>query len=418
MRAAKATCALALTLWGGAAWLVHPSEAAEFRVVPSLTLSEEFNDNLFEVPTGERSEFITRVLPSVAVTSQGAGLVWDMSYGLDYRNFARGNVKDELDHTAALNGKLSLLDGFLKVEAGDTYSRVSLDVARDVVMESLVVNQSERNVAFISPYLSWHPGENCALKTGYSYKDVRYWDASGIDKREHQGVAELNYELTSRLTFTTGYTFVYALAEPASYHRHDLYAGLRHDYGQGTVLFGSLGNSWQSFSNGTSANNPFWSAGASKDFGFMAATIGTRVQYAEDPLALSTRETSYDATLSRAWPRGMVTLTGTFVEYEVNQFAQPERQRKQALVATGRYELSENLTLMVSVSGDHLDDPDQGLGLDYPYRLFGNSGLEYLVSQHMILGANYTHVSYRRELDSSAGSAEVNRVIVEVRLYL
>ena len=60
--------------------------------MPSLTLSEEFNDNLFEASSGERSEFITRILPSVSATSQGAGLVWDMCYGPDCRNFARGSV--------------------------------------------------------------------------------------------------------------------------------------------------------------------------------------------------------------------------------------------------------------------------------------------------------------------------------------
>lgn len=404
-----------ITLWGASVSLAPALQAAEYRVVPSLGLSEEFNDNLFETQTGKRSEFVTRVLPSVAFTSQGGGLAWDLSYGLDYRYFARDSVEDELTHRAALNAKLSFLNGFLRLDAGDSFSRVSLDVARDVVRESLVVSQSDQNVAFISPYLNWHLAENCSLKTGYRYNDIRYWDSPGVDQQEHDGFAELNYELTSRLTMSAGYTFVYATSEPTSYRRHDAFAGLRYDHGGGTTLFGSLGNSWQSFSNGVRTSNPFWSAGASKDFGILAATLSTQVQYTEDPLTLSTRETSYNAALSRVWTRGVASVTGSLVEYEVNQLAQVERRRKQAVVANGRYQLNEQLALTLSLSGDHLNQRE---AIDYPYHLYGNAGFEYVLNKHATLGANYTRVSYRRELDRSEGSVQVNRAIVEMRFYL
>jgi hypothetical protein len=395
--------------------LVPQARATEFRVVPSLTLSEEYNDNLFESPTGARRDYVTRVQPSVSLSSQGAGGAWDMSYGLDYRKYARKSTDDEVNHQASLNAKLTFLDDFLKLDAGDSYSRVSLDLARNVVAESLVVNQSEQNAAFISPYLSWRLADKCTLKTGYRYSDIRYFDSIGIDKREQSAFAELSEEFTSRLTVKTGYTFSHASAEPTGYDRHDAYAGFRYDYGQGTAIFGTLGNSWQSFSNGVSVNHPVWDAGASKDFGLLAATLAASSQYTEDPLTLSTRQTSYSATLSRALSRGLVSLTGSYSEYENIQSVPPDKRHQVTVTATGRYEVRPDLTLTLNGSGDRLSQRE---GIDYLYHFYANAALDYIVNKHTTLGVNYSHVSYRNQIDNATGSTEVNRAIVELRLSI
>jgi hypothetical protein len=403
------------TFCGVSAALPASSRAADFKFVPLLSVSEEFNDNLFESRGSGRKEFITRVQPSVAVSSEGAGLVWDSSFGLDYRNYARSSKSDELNPRAALNGKFTFLDGFLKLDTGDSYSRVSLDVARDRVADSPVANQTEQNIGFISPYLTWRLADKVSLKTGYRYNDVRYWQSSGIDKRQHDAFAELSDEVSSNLTLNTGYNFSHALADPTGFDRHDVYGGFKFDYGQGTTLFGKVGNSWQSFSNGVSLSHIFWDAGATKDFGFLTAALGTRVQYTEDPLTLSTRETGYNATLTKVLPRGLISLTGAYTQYDKNLSGDTQRQRKTSVGASGRYEMAQDLTLFLSATGDRLTKTSPS---DYLYHLNGSATLDYLLNKHTSVGVTYIHVSYRDNLDSSTGSTEVNRAIAEVRLSL
>jgi len=394
-------------------FVTMPAVALDFKLVPSVSLSEEYNDNLFQDAEGARADFVTRVQPSIGAQVRGGGFNCDLSYGLDYRNYARHSRDDEFDHRAAFKSDLNFREGFFRIDLRDTYSRVSLNVARDVVSESLVVNQTLQNVAYISPYLTWRVSANSTLKTGYRYVDTRYWDSDGIDKMEHDVFTEFSREIRTGLVLSAGYNFARTDADTTGFYRHDVYGGLKYDIDRGTFLYGKIGNNWHSFDNGFDTSDLFWDAGASRDFGFIVVALGTRVQYTEDPETLSTRDTSYYATLSRAFPRGAASFICSYSEYEEIELAQPDR--KVLLAATGNYELRPDLMLKLSLSGDRLN---QSEGTEYPYHLYGNFGFDYALSKQAALGVNYSRISYRNKLDSSEGSTDVNRFIAEVRLSL
>lgn len=389
--------------------------AAEYRVVPSLTLGEEYNDNLFESARTKKTDFVTRVQPNLALSAKGAGFSTDLSYGIDYRYFAKGSRGDQLDHRAAMVGSLSLLEDFIHLDLSDTYSRVSTNVARDVVNESLVVNQTLQNNALVSPYLTWHLPGNSTLKTGYRYRDTRYWSGEGIDKREHDGYAEWSKELSEGLVLSAAYSFAHVISASDALDRQEVYAGLRYDYGTGNFLYGKFGYDWQSFDSGLDTSDPFWDVGLGRDFGILTAAVGTKVQYTEDPQTLSTRNVNHYATLSRNFARGMASFTASYSKYDREQQVPRNIDRKVLLGAMGRYELLPALTATLNLSGDRLDSSRD---TQLPYHLYGGLGLDYALSSHLVLGSNYSHISYRNHLDSAAGSVEVNRVIVEMRLSL
>ena len=133
-------------------------------------------------------------------------------------------------------------------------------------------------------------------------------------------------------------------------------------------------------------------------------------------MTLSTRNTSYYGTLNRVFQRGTASFTASYNEYEKDQLAIPETQRKVLLAASGRYEFRPDLNLSMTLSGDRLEQ--SATAATYPYHLYGNFALEYALSKHTVLGANYSWISYRHQLDSAANAAEVNRAIVEMRLSL
>jgi hypothetical protein len=404
--------------------------AAEYRIVPKATLSEEYNDNVFLTASHATTDFITRAQPSLGVEAEAKGFSWNMTTGLDYRHFAKGSESDHLDPAGAVAGKLSLWEDFAHLDVADTYSRVTLDVARNTVTESVVVNQTEQNLATVSPYLNWHLGERTTLKTGYRYSDIRYWQGGGIDKREHEGIAELNRQMGERLTGTVAYDFVYIISEPPNYYRHAATAGMRYEFAGGGYLLGKFGNSWEHFTDGTSLSNLLWDGVFAKNFGSFGVLLETGVVYTEEPLTTSTKKTTYGGTFTQTFERGKVALSSAYSEYITppEQASAPQNIYKVEVGLVGQYELFHNLMLNASFTGDHTNQekvfPTLGnrlnqstdQALNYPYHLYGTVGLDYTLNQHLVLGLSYGHVSYRNDINSSKGSVEGNRAIVEVRL--
>jgi hypothetical protein len=389
-----------------------PARSSEFRVTPSIAVSEEANDNIRELPAGSRFELLTRAQPGLALHYLGPYTLLDAAYNLDYRYYARNTRGQEFNHAASLKGFQGFWENFLTLEASDTFSRVSLDIARDTTQESVLVNQTDQNLATVAPTLTWHPGGKSTLKTGYRFSDVRYWHTTtAIDKQTHTGFANYLHQLSDHLEFNAGYSFSSTKTETISYQEHDVSAGLRYEYGDKSFLFGSLGNSWLEFP-GFKTSNLFWDVGVTHNLGLAVATLETKVQYAEDPLTLSTKQTDYSLKLDRAMERGRAGFSASYSEYEVTLNRSQDRKRLQ-LNLGGSYLVLPSLTGNLNLTGERLNRTSSFLGL--PFHLVASGGLSYALGEGLAVSGTYTHISYRSKLDSSGGAIEVNRGILEVR---
>ncbi|MDA8413290.1 MAG: TIGR03016 family PEP-CTERM system-associated outer membrane protein [Desulfobacteraceae bacterium] len=386
-------------------------QASDYILKPSLAISEEYTDNVFESVQNKRPEYITRVQPGLSYIYKAPLWDWDLGYVFDYRNYARGSHSDEITHTGNVKGLLKLVDERLNLDLMDSYQRVSLNIARDATQESLFLNQTDQNIATISPYLLWHPGEKTTLKTGYRFIDTRYW-GEGIEKQEHVAFANLNHELTSKFSMQADYAFSKTRTTSVNFDRHDLSGGFRYNYADKSFLFGSLGNSWQIFSSGNNVSNLFWSAGITHDLSIFVLTLETRVQFAEDPLSNSTKETSYSGKLDRELKRGAIGLFSSYTEYVITQTGAQDWNRL-AFGASGRYEVLPKLTANLEATAERFS---QKTAADYPYRFTGTGGLNYAFNHDITLGLTYIYVTNVYDLDNmSAGAKEINRAMVEVK---
>ena len=388
-----------------------PARAAEMKFTPSLAVSEEYNDNVRDSATDRRSDFITRLQPGVAFMYRAPSVNGDLSYSFDYQNYARGTVDNEENHNLNLKSTAEMVKNFFFLELSDTLSRVSLDVTRDVTTESLSANQTDQNRGSVSPYLLWRLGEKNTLKTGYRFTDTSYWGSPGIDKREHRAFAEFNYDPTSRLNFNLGYAWSRTMTDLLDYNQHDLHGGFRYEYLEKSFLFGGVGNSWQAPSVGSNVSNPFWNAGISRDFGNLAAMLETRVEYSEDPLAISTKTTSYSLAMEKSLQHGTVGLSSAYRKY-LDTLITAREQRKAELGGYWRGELSPRLNATVTVSGDKVSRQSVQ---DYAYHLNSGAGLSYGFNYDIAASLNYSYVEYRRDLESSANARQTNRVILSLK---
>lgn len=396
---------------GSVSSFINQAAAADVEFRPSFAISEEFTDNVFEVANNKKSEYITRLQPGATLHYLSPLWTWDMAYTFEFRNYARNSRSNEYTHDASLRGTVSIIDNFLFLELSDTYHRVSLDVTRNPATESsLFLNQTDQNIAIISPYLLWRPGEKSTLRTGYRYTDTRYW-GDGIERHEHGIYADFNREVTSKFSLSAGYAFNRLESQPTQYNRHDLSAGFRYEYADRSFLFGQIGNSWQSFNTGRDTSYLFWNAGVSHDFKLVVATLETRVQSSTDPLAVSTKETSYSGRLEKTLDRGTIGLSASYSEYDNTETGGGDRRRL-SFAGTGRYEILQDLTISLSATGERTSRLTVS---DYPYRFTGAVGLNYLLKNDLTIGVTYTYVTNLYDLDTTAGANQINRAVVELR---
>jgi len=409
-----------LLLAGGVLfWLPVSSSAADIEFRPSISISEEYNDNIFETSTNKRNEFITRVQPGASIRYQTPLWSWNTAYNFDYINYARKNRDNEYNHNGSLTGNISLLNNFLFIDLSDTYHRVPTDVSRNAsTSSSLFLNQTDQNVASISPYLLWRLRGDNTLRTGYRFTDIRYWGV-GIDSREHRAFADLNHEISNKFSISTGYTFSHLESQPSMNNRHDVSGGFRYEYAERSFLFGQIGKTWQNFNtNSVDVSYLFWSAGIAHDFGVAIATIDTSVQTAVDPLSVSTRETSYTGRLERTLQYGLVGLTTSYSEFFDTQADRMDRRRL-SFGVSGRYEILQHLAANFAATGERFyfntgsAAPTQSSS--FPYHLNASASLSYSFKHDIALNLTYTFDAQLNSLSNSLGSIETNRVSVEVR---
>lgn len=391
--------------------IIASAEAAEFAIRPSIAVSEEFTDNVFETDVNKRSDFITRAVPGIDLKYRAPVLEWDLGYNFDYRYYIRQTRSDDNTHYLNTRGHLTLVDNLFFLDVTDNYQRVSLDITRDVTRESLFVDQSDQNIVTASPFFVIRPTTQTNLRFGYRYVNTWYKSPDAFDRTDHIGFAEGTYNVSTKMNVTGGYTFTRDLAAVNDYNKHDAYLGFRYEYADTSFLFGQGGGTWIKYSNNDSTFiAPFWNAGIKHKFGSVVATINASVRYYEDPVRRTTQETSYSGAVDRDFKRG---AAGVFISYA--EFVDTEIDRlltKSSTAGTkGRYELMKDLVANLSFEASRYDHKDTG---SYTRRFFVDTGLSYSFVKDLTCSLYYRFIDYYSPVIVT-DNKQINRVILELR---
>jgi len=390
--------------------VVNISQAAEFEVHPSMAVSEEYTDNVFETTTNRVSDYITRVLPGIAMSYSAPALTGNLGYVFDYRYYARDTHKDETTHSLTAKGKLTAVDNLLFLEISDEYQRVSLDATRDVTRESLFVNQSDRNVATVSPYLTLRVTERIPVKFGYRFIDTRYFDSVGIDKSDHIAFMDVSYELSKRWILTASYTFTRELADIDNYSQHQALGGFRYEYADKSFLFAQAGNAWTSDDSGQSINSLNWNAGFTHVFDTVTGTVNTGVRYNEDPLSNIMKESFVSGVIEKRLARGSMSLSPMYSEYVLTK-TDTLQTKKYGATASGQYDFTADLKGRVAFTAEKYEQPLLG---SYTRRFQVDSGLSYLLAEQLVASLSYVYAGYYSP-GIASDNRHVNRAMIEIK---
>jgi hypothetical protein len=391
---------------------------ADFVFKPSIAVSEEYTDNVFENNLNKRSDYITMAQPGISLNYKAPFWDWDLGYAFDYRYYARESRKDDAAHNGNLKGLVKLVDEKLFLELNDSYKRVSLDVTRDTTKDSLFQNQSDQNVGNVSSYLVLRPTAATMIKTGYRYVNTWYKDPKAVSKQDHVGFLETSYEVTPRFFANMGYTFTKEKPDSEnsrvasnSFIRHETYLGPRYEYAEKSFIFVQGGAIITKYDNRPETISPSWSAGITHTFDTVTANFNTSVKYSDDPLGgTTTLETTYGGNITKNFSRGTLTLQGSYTEFS-DADANKLKNRRYSGGFTSAFELLQDLQGTLGFTYEYYDD----LLLDaFTKKYSADCGLNYSFGKELTAGLSYKYIDYS-SAKIATDNKQVNRVILEVK---
>ena len=125
-------------------------------VVPSFTITETATDNRELTATDKRSDLITQVSPGVSVTAKRGAVQGSLIYSLNGYAYAQDSNKNNVYHSLSSNGKLSLLDGRVGVDASANAGRQVISAFGTQSAGGAIGGTNQAQVASysLSPYLT------------------------------------------------------------------------------------------------------------------------------------------------------------------------------------------------------------------------------------------------------------------------
>ena len=379
---------------------------ADFSINPSIAVSEEYNDNVFE-EHDRKTDYITRLMPGVSLTYVMPFWDWNVAYNYDYRIYAKNSRSNEDTHYLLATGLLRLIDEFLFLDINDNYSRVSLDVSRDRTQEGLVSGQSDTNIFSASPYLQFNPTNQTTIRTGYRYRNVWYKDPSGIDRRDHIGYIDAAYAYSSRLTLNANHTYTH---ENSIYpfDRHVSYIGGRYEYGPRSFILAQGGMAFTDSKHGGNINKPYWNVGITHSFDHILISMTSQTLYPIDPTTPDTREVANSLTITKELRRGTIGLNLSYSEYSGTGI---DVDKSYGAGITAGYDLTPNLRGAIICRADKYE---HRITDSYTRRIFVNPSLTYALPREFAVALNYVFVdSYSPA--TRIDRYQANRVSLELR---
>jgi hypothetical protein len=413
-----------LSLLGFSLWslLTATAHASDFSILPSIAVSEDYTDNIFQTQTDRKTDFITHLSPGLEFNYQAPFWDWDLAYLLDYRYYARKSQKNELSHNLDAKGKLRIIKNFLFLDITDTFKKVSLDVNRDTTTDSTFVNQADQNILTVAPYIEFRPGANFLVKSGYHYTRESYPNASsgnttssGIDREEHGAFISTALELNPKTTITTNFAYTHVVTgHDLSYQQLLPSLGTRYEYADKSFVSLEGGYSWFLYDNGPTTSNPYWNIGITHAFDHAVVSLNTSVTYNTDPLQASTEQQDVTARLEKTMSRGFLSLFATYSKLSDNQ-QDSLSSKKYGVGGNIKYEFTEKITGHLDLTGEKVDEKtNNNINYDItaPYRFFISAGVGYTLANNLTLTLDYSYTTYRESIGSSANSTDINRVIL------
>jgi hypothetical protein len=189
--------------------LAPPAQQGPLTLIPSLSVSEEFNDNIFSNNQDRQWDFITSFTPALRLYANGPAYQLSAGYSFSADLYARHS-----DLSSALARQNLFARGFYRLTPGLTvtasdafaYDRNSNTLSS---LNFLAGSQAYWTNHF-SPGVSWQMTPRNNLTLSATYDLLRYTETgNGVDSDTYGFQANLTHAFTQRFSGVVGYAFTY-----------------------------------------------------------------------------------------------------------------------------------------------------------------------------------------------------------------
>ena len=175
----------------------------EFKFTPSLSLKEEYNDNIFFTEKDKMRDFITTLSPGLELIDRTEKLDLNLLARIDVPRYIDHRDLDHVDQN--YQGRVSyLLNPKLKISADAGYTR-DFSPGRELEITGLVLNEARRNKQNYATGAEYTLTEKTKANLSYSYERDDYArNPSYVDLRAHDVTLGLIHDLSQYFSTTVG----------------------------------------------------------------------------------------------------------------------------------------------------------------------------------------------------------------------
>jgi hypothetical protein len=279
-------------------------------IIPSLTVGEEYDDNIFLVPKKQTTDYITHIIPAIDTTYVSPVWDWLLMYSYDRRYYAQTPYLNETIQQVYLRSNVRIVKNLLFLAVKDDAGRTSLSSIQDYTKQSPVQNQTDYNTFDVSPYVNLQLTSRTTVTTGYLYRNYWYSDPRALDRTLNRFYGDIAYTYTAMTTVDAFVWYDKNETRLGTRTRLTSLIGPRHDYQDGSVLWGRIGSSRATYEDGHSDILPAWDAGfAHLLTSRITVSYETGRSWIDDPLLIERREDRIVATLRAVRERTMGGLS-------------------------------------------------------------------------------------------------------------
>ena len=187
-----------------------PAQRGPLTLMPSISVSEEYNDNVFSNNLNRRSDFITEFSPAVTLTVNRPSYQLNAGYSFSAALYAKGTQPNEAFQSQNLvgSGVYRLTPG-LTLTAADSFAFNRNDTNR-VAVQGFSTGQQESWSNTFTPGMTWQMTPLDSLGLSANYSVLRFLGGgTGVDSDTYGFQSNLSHAFTRRFSGIIAYGFTY-----------------------------------------------------------------------------------------------------------------------------------------------------------------------------------------------------------------
>ncbi len=376
---------------------------AEFSLNPSISVKEEYNDNIFLTETGRTDDFITTINPKIVLKySPYRTINFDLDYGLNFTFYSENtNLNDtDLNEAQRLNFQTMIKPSSrFYINISDTYERVPVDIRNPTSPENLFLNLTDRNVFTASPNMILPFTDTISTTIGYSYTNIWYRDPSLVNSDTHSAFLTLDKKFSPKINGAVHYEYYTYRPDlngegsnvaEAKYDRHEASAKMDYRITPSVTINGSLGVAWFNYQDVDNIREFIWNIGTDNIFKITENTsVGFNygIHFNDSPTSGLFKSHRVDINVET----GKTIKLTVNSYYTIDEYLDSDREDEIAGVAI---DISRSVSkrIDVSLNGQWEKQEFSGGNEDGKVHRYGaGSSINYILGRHITTGAAYRY---------------------------